>query len=90
MLLKTLGTADMLCAIMILLMHFGAGHWRITFAVSAYLIIKGICFYKDVQSWADMIIGAYIWMIFFGFATIIDYLPAFYLLQKGALSMARN
>jgi len=81
-----LGTMDIIVAFLLLLLHFQIGFWRIPLLISLYLFIKGAAFYKNGQSYVDMFIGVYVWFIFAGFATIIDYILIIYILQKGVAS----
>lgn len=86
MIVKFLGTMDIVMAFLILLLHFGVGYWRLPLLVSLYLFIKGGMFYKDVQSYVDMFIGVFVWIIFLGAASFFDYILMIYLLQKGIAS----
>lgn len=86
MIVKFLGTIDIVMAFLLLLLHFEIGIWRIPLLVSLYLFIKGAMFYKDVQSYVDMFIGVYVWIIFAGAASLFDYILMIYLLQKGIAS----
>ena len=86
MVVRLLGAADIVAAILVFLLHNELGSWRFPLIVTMYLGIKGISFYKDIQSYADIFIALYVWLIFFGFATLFDYLLIIYLLQKGIAS----
>ncbi len=87
MIVKVLGIMDILMAFLLLLLHFEFGYWKIPLLISIYLIVKGCFFYRDVQSYADMFIGVYVWIIFAGLASLFDYILMIYLLQKGIASL---
>lgn len=86
MIVKIFGAGDLIAALLIFLLHFEIGNWKTAFIVFAYLAGKGAAYYQDVQSWADIFIGVYVWIIFFGFTTWIDFLLIIYILQKGITS----
>ncbi len=86
MIVKFLGISDLISALLVLLIHYGVGNFRFPLIVSMYLLIKGFSFRKDFQSWIDIAIGVYIWFVFLGFATFLDYIIVLYLIQKGFVS----
>tara|TARA_Y100000310_G_C20128327_1_gene554675 strand:- start:245 stop:508 length:264 start_codon:yes stop_codon:yes gene_type:complete len=84
--IQALGVLDILAAIAIIALHFSVHWWKLPVLVMLYLVVKGLSFWRDPQSYVDMFIGIYVWFIFFGFVSFIDYLLAIYLVQKGVAS----
>ena len=85
---KMLGIADLLTVLVIILMHFDIlTGWRIGFVFSAYLIIKGALFIIDINSVLDICCGIYLFIMLFGFTTILTWVVVVYLAQKGIWSL---
>lgn len=88
MIIKLLGLADLLSAVTIVLVHYDIIGWRIGFIFVAYLLIKGWLFRTDINSIMDILCGIYLFVMLFGFTTIISWVVAIYLLQKAVFSLA--
>lgn len=84
---KVMGLLDIISAIVIILLHFNVGTWRITLAFTCYLIMKAIAFKGNIHSIIDGAIGIYMLFLLFGFHSIITFAAAIYVLQKGAVSL---
>ena len=79
---KLLGLADFLSAIVVILLHYDVIGWRIGLLFAAYLMIKGWLFREDINSLLDMLCGAYMFVMLFGFTTIVTWIIVVYLFQK--------
>lgn len=89
MVVKLLGIMDLLSAAAVLLLHYDLLiTWRIGFLFVAYLLIKGWMFKTDINSVMDILCGLYIFVMLFGFTTIISWVVAIYLFQKAVFSLA--
>jgi len=86
MIVKFMGIGDLICALLILLVHFNLGFIQFPLIVTLYLIGKNIFFYKSLMSYIDGFIGLYIWVVFF-YPNILDYVAVLYLIQKGLASL---
>jgi hypothetical protein len=87
MVVRLLGVLDLIAALLIVLLHFELGGWRIPLIISLYLVAKGLAFRGDWLSYVDIAIGIYVWLIFIGFTTFFDYLLAAWLVYKGIVSL---
>lgn len=87
MLIKTLGTLDIISALMLLLVHFHLLPFKIYILVFFYILIKGLSFYKNVHGTLDVMVALFSLLMFFGANSIIDYVVIIYLLQKGIYSL---
>jgi hypothetical protein len=87
MVVKLLGIADLLAAVVVILLHYDILGWRIGFIFVAYLIIKGWLFRTDINSIMDILCGLYMFVMLFGFTTIITWVVAIYLFQKAIFSL---
>lgn len=88
MVVKLLGAADLLSAVAVVLLHYDLIGWRIGLIFVAYLIIKGWLFREDLNSVMDMLCGIYMFVMLFGFTTIVSWVIAIYLFQKSVFSIA--
>ena len=87
MFVKLLGIGDLFSAAAVVLLHYDLIGWRIGFLFVAYLLIKGWFFREDINSLLDILCGVYMFVMLFGFTTIISWVVAIYLLQKAAFSL---
>lgn len=89
MIVKLLGIMDLLAAITVLLLHYNLIiGWRIGFIFVAYLLVKGWLFREDINSVMDILCGLYMFVMLFGFTTIISWVIAIYLFQKSVFTLA--
>ena len=82
-----MGALDILAALGIVALHFGASWWKIPALIILYAVIKLVMFHENAQSYIDGACGLYSLVIFLGFASLFDFVPAIYLLQKGIASL---
>jgi hypothetical protein len=90
MLAKLLGIGDLLATVVVILAHYHVIGWKIIFIFSLFLIIKGWLFRESIMSLVDILCGLYIFVMMFGFTTIISWVVAIYLFQKACFSLAAN
>ncbi len=88
MVVKLLGIADLLSALVVVLLHYQIIGWKTGLLFATYLVIKGIIFRKDITSLIDILSGAYMIVLSFGFSTFITWVIAIYLFQKACFSLA--
>lgn len=88
MVVKLLGVADLLSALVVVLLHYHIIGWRIGIIFVAYLILKGWLFRVDINSIMDILCGLYIFVMLFGFTTRITWVVVIYLFQKAVFSLA--
>jgi hypothetical protein len=89
MVVKLMGVMDLLSAAAVLLLHYNfLISWRIGFLFVAYLLIKGWLFREDLNSIMDILCGLYMFVMLFGFTTIVSWVVAVYLFQKACFSLA--
>jgi len=88
MVVKLLGAMDVFSAVVVILVHYHLIGWRIGFLFVAYLLIKGWLFREDLNSVMDILCGLYLLVTLFGFTTVIGWIVAIYLFQKGVFSLA--
>ena len=88
MVVKLLGIGDLLCAIVVVLLHYDLIGWRIGFLFVCYLLIKGWLFREDLNSILDILCGLYMFVMLFGLTTIVSWVVALYLFQKAVFSLA--
>jgi hypothetical protein len=85
--IKFFGIADLLTAIIIVLLQFSIVSWNIAFIFAAYVIVKGLIFRDSIASYLDIGCGIYMIMMFFGLKIFLAYIVALYLAQKGVVSL---
>jgi len=88
MVVKLLGVADLLSAIVVILLHYDILGWRVGIIFVAYLVLKGWLFRADINSIMDILCGVYMFVMLFGFTTIVTWVVAIYLFQKAVFSLA--
>ena len=89
MVVKLLGIADLFAAVAVILLHYGIFiGWRVGLVFAAYLVIKGWLFRQDINSVMDILCGIYLFVMLFGFTTIVSWIVAIYLFQKAVFSLA--
>lgn len=88
MIIKLLGFMDLLTAVLAVFVHIGFLPGGILKFFIAYIIIKGLIFFRSFTSILDIACGIYLIMMFFGFKSFIVYLVALYLFQKALVSIA--
>ena len=88
MFVKLLGVGDLLAAVTVILLHYHILSWRIGFIFVAYLILKGWLLRADLNSIMDILCGIYMFVMLFGFTTIVSWVVAIYLFQKAVFSLA--
>ncbi len=88
MVVKLLGTADLISAVVVILLHYDLVGWRIGLLFAAYLIIKGWSFRSDINSVMDILCGLYMILLVFGLSTFVSWVIAIYLFQKAVFSLA--
>ncbi|NQU78174.1 hypothetical protein HQ545_00225 [Candidatus Woesearchaeota archaeon] len=88
MVIKLLGAADLLAAIVVILLHYDfLIGWRIGIFFASYLILKGWLLREDINSVMDILCGIYIVILVFGFSTFVSWIIAAYLFQKAVFSL---
>jgi hypothetical protein len=88
MFVKMLGVADLLSAVIVILLHYDFLGWRWALAVAAYLLIKGWLFRESIVSIIDLLCGIYVFVMMFGLTTVVSWVVAVYLFQKACFSLA--
>jgi len=88
MIVKVMGALDILAAIGIIALHFGLHWWKVPVLIVLYAGVKLVMFHENAQTYIDGVCGLYSIIIFLGFTSVIDYIAAVYLLQKGIMSLA--
>ena len=94
MIVKLMGLADLLTAVLVLVFHyqiradFHLIGWRIGIIFVAYLLLKGWLLRGDINSIMDILCGLYLFVMLFGFTTIVSWAVAIYLFQKSVFSLA--
>ncbi|MBW2967462.1 hypothetical protein KY362_03165 [Candidatus Woesearchaeota archaeon] len=94
MVVKLMGIGDLLSAILVVVLHyqiqsdFHLISWRIGIIFVAYLIMKGWLLRGDINSIMDVLCGLYVFVMLFGFTTIVSWVVAIYLFQKAVFSLA--
>ena len=86
MIVKILGILDVLTGISIILFNYDLLPVKIVFAVMIYLLVKGIAFRGDVASFIDLGIFVYMILMFISPLTIVSFIVAIYMFQKGIVS----
>lgn len=84
---KLLGTLDLLAGITLILFQYDLIGMRLFLTFAVYLAFKGFLFKGDVASVIDFAIGAYMVLMLVFPITLITYIAAFYLFQKGAFCL---
>lgn len=88
MIIKLMGIADLVAATIIILLHYSLGlSWKLPLIFAAYLVLKGVMFWGNISSFLDMLCGAYILAMVFGFSSFMSFLVAIYLFQKAVFSI---
>ncbi len=88
MFVKLMGFCDLMAAAVVLLLHYDIIGWRLGFLFVAYLLAKGWLFRTDIASLMDVLCGVYMFIMLFGFTTVISFVVAAYLFQKAVFSLA--
>ena len=88
MVVKLMGVMDLLSAVCVVLLHYDILSWRIGLIFVAYLVIKGWLFREDINSVMDLLCGIYMFVMLFGFTTIVTWVVVVYLFQKAVFSLA--
>ena len=89
MVVKLMGVMDLMSAVAVIMLHYDfLMTWRIGLIFVAYLLIKGWVFREDINSMMDILCGAYVLVMLFGFATVVSWVVAAYLFQKACFSLA--
>lgn len=88
MILKFLGTMDIIAGIVLLLSSYDLwAPWRLVFLFSIYLIIKGVAWRGSLPSFMDLCIGVYMIMSIFFASTMISWFAFAYLGIKALQSI---
>lgn len=88
MVVRILGVADLLAALSILLLKFGAVPKTMVFAFAIYVIVKGLIFIKNIPSIVDIVAGILmITAAYYSYFGIPTWLAAVWLTQKGVISL---
>jgi len=86
MVVKLLGIFDLLAALSIILLRFGVAK-TMAIALAIYLIIKGAIYIKSVPSMVDIAAGIIMVLAFYGWFSILTWVAAIWLTQKGVISL---
>lgn len=84
---KIMGIMDFLTGIMVILFNYDLIGVKVLLVFLLYILIKGIAFRGDVASFIDLGIAIYMLLMLILPVTILSYIVAIYLFQKGAVSM---
>ena len=85
---RILGLMDVMAALLMMTITFDVfSSWRVALVFSAYLILKGLAFRKNIFSILDMICGAYILLALIYPVLLLAIPLSAYLLIKGFVSM---
>jgi hypothetical protein len=85
-LIKLMGFLDLLTAGAIILFNYDILGLRLFISFILYLILKGIMFKGDIASMLDLGIASYMILMIFFPITILSWIAAIYILQKGIVS----
>ena len=88
MIVQLFGILDVLAALSVVLLKLDIFVW-ISLFLGVYLIIKSLIFFKSVASWIDLICGIVIIVSFFGFFSVLSWVVALWLAQKGFFSLMK-
>ena len=88
MIVQLFGLLDIIAALSVVLLKLGIFIW-ISLVLGIYLIIKGLIFIKSVVSWIDLICGFVLIISFFGFFSVLSWVVALWLAQKGFFSLMK-
>ena len=83
MILKFMGLMDVLTGIMILLFHYALIDTRLLASFILYLGVKAFMFKGDFASFLDAAVAVYMILMIFLPITLLSYIVAIYLFQKG-------
>ncbi|MDI6738443.1 MAG: hypothetical protein QME12_08110 [Nanoarchaeota archaeon] len=86
MLIKILGTLDIISAAVLLLLRWDMGHIP-GVILGIYLLVKSLYFLTDVSSIVDIGAGIFLILAALGFYHVIAYIFVLWLLQKGVSSL---
>ncbi|MFH1332156.1 MAG: hypothetical protein ABIH63_02625 [archaeon] len=86
MVVKLLGIFDLLAALSIILLRFGVAK-TMAIALAIYLIVKGAIYIKSVPSMVDIAAGIIMVLAFYGWFSILTWVAAIWLTQKGVISL---
>jgi hypothetical protein len=81
-----LGIMDILTAVFIVLGNYHLASLRFFMTFIIYLLVKGIVFRGDLASFIDLAIAVYMILMIFFPITVVSFIAAIYLIQKGILS----
>lgn len=84
---KLLGILDIIAAIVMILLHYSVGTWRLTLLFAVYLLLKAFAFRGNVHSILDGAIGIYMILLLFGFHSFLTFVAAIYIFQKAIFSL---
>lgn len=88
MIVQLFGILDVLAALSVVLLKFKIFS-VMALALGLYLIIKGLIFIKSVISWIDLACGIIIIISYIGFFSILSWIVALWLVQKGVFSLMK-
>lgn len=84
-LVKLMGLTDILAGLIIILFTYDVIGVKFLLVFFLYLLIKGLAFRGDFASFADIGISIYMLFMLITPITVISYIVAVYLFQKGVV-----
>ena len=88
MIVQLFGLLDIIAALSVVLLKFDIFIW-LSLVLGIYLIIKSLIFIKSLASWIDLICGIVIIISYIGFFSILSWIVALWLAQKGLFSLVK-
>jgi len=86
MLLKIFGLLDLFAGLLLVLAHF-TSWYSLLLILAVLLFIKGVLFLWDINSIIDVISSVVMIFASLGYTSILTWIVAFWLLQKGFFSL---
>lgn len=85
--LKLMGLMDLLTVTTLLLFKYGIIQQKFLIVAVAYLIIKGVIFFRDIASIVDVGVAVIFILALFGIYNVLTWIAVLWVLQKAVFSM---
>ncbi|MDP2908827.1 MAG: hypothetical protein Q8N77_03395 [Nanoarchaeota archaeon] len=85
--LKLMGLMDLLTVTTLLLFKYGIIQQKFLIVAVAYLIIKGVIFFRDIASIVDVGVAVVFILAMFGIYNVLTWIAVLWVLQKAVFSM---
>lgn len=82
-----MGLMDLLTVTTLLLFKYGIIQQKFLIIAVAYLIIKGVIFFRDIASIVDMGVAVVFILALFGIYNVLTWIAVLWVLQKAVFSM---